>query len=221
MLGYWPWAEYQNNEYLQIIEQGRPFRAEIQGDFAVIRMAAGAKRKMPYFLYRGADGWQMDLVSYLRDMRYTSQGNWFLSNRYSPYNFAFEKTRGHDSVSRRRENVQAKIDALQQKIARYPTRCENYALLADVYWFDCWMTFKALEHYEKACALCPDNPEINRKVAAAYYRITYPRHGLKYYRQLAKLQPRAKRNWEILDYMYDYAENPVMAFYCRFRSWLL
>jgi hypothetical protein len=221
MLGYWPWAEYQNNEFLQTIEQGRPFGVQIQGDYAVIQMVAGAKRKMPYFLYRSNDGWKMDLMSYFRDMRNSYQGDWFLHNWYSPYNFAFKKTKNHKMVIRNRENVQSKIDSFQNKITKDKTTCENYAFLADVYWDDCWMTFQALEYYEKAYDLCQDNPQISRKIADAYYRIYYPKHSLKYYWKLAELQPKEKRIWDRLHYFYDYSENPIMSLYCQFRSLLL
>ena len=61
----------------------------VNGDLAVIVFATSDEAS-PYFLRRGAEGWQVDLASMARYIGFDAENHWYIRSTGHPYSFAFE-----------------------------------------------------------------------------------------------------------------------------------
>ena len=61
----------------------------VDGDRAVIVFPT-SNEASPYFLRRGAEGWQVDLASMARYIGFDAQNHWYFRSTGHPYSFAFE-----------------------------------------------------------------------------------------------------------------------------------
>lgn len=67
-----------------------PFQTRIQGDHAVIVFPVEDRSLAPFFLQRSGKGWQVDLATMNKTIRFNHRNEWNFVSQEHPYMFAFD-----------------------------------------------------------------------------------------------------------------------------------
>lgn len=80
-----------DNEYHAHV--GKKYEVHYDGDFAVLLFSNENRQLSPYFFKKESDGWQMDLATAAKAIRFNQKNEWFLVDKNHPYMFAFRRNR--------------------------------------------------------------------------------------------------------------------------------
>ncbi len=145
-----------------------PYEILVNGDYAVL-YHPGNNKVGPTFMHKGLDGWQLDVFSISKWVRYDSKNNWFLGGRNHPYAFAFYDSLLKDFVYDRdyyddykwfspiKGGYKDTIEVYEKKLQEDPEDFQLIIQLAELF-FDLKIAKKAVPLLKKAIVLQPDDP---------------------------------------------------------------
>lgn len=84
----WTVTNAQQDNELRDIDLGAAVE-KIKGDYAVIQFSSKGKEANPFFLKKGAEGWQLDFATMTKVIRFDQRNQWHFVSRDHPYMFAF------------------------------------------------------------------------------------------------------------------------------------
>jgi len=139
----------------------------VEEDYGVILYPEG-KRQGPIFIKKNLDGWQVDMFSTARWVRYDFKNEWYLGGRNHPYAFAFtDQYEGfvqdydfyddYGPFSLISENYPYHISQWQHRLAEDPNDFEALISLGEIF-FDLGIAKEAVPLLQKAVELNPRDP---------------------------------------------------------------
>lgn len=88
---HYPFAPFEELRRLERIELSKPLKLLVQGDYAVVTSERPAQGFVPVLLRREQGVWQIDLVETWKNLFFDENGNYFLRNSNTPYQFGLQQ----------------------------------------------------------------------------------------------------------------------------------
>jgi len=198
----WRYSPAMSKELCQDMynRYSRPREIKEQGDYAAA-LFPGATKEGPIFMKKSPFGWQLDVLSTSKWVRYDFNNEWYLGGSNHPYAFAFNnneyKKRFHDydyyDDFGRFSNITGDYDnnilLLQGKLNRNPDDIETIIALAELF-FDLGVAKESVPLLQKAMELAPRDPRPYRYLGLIN-RDTFcsEQTALKYLKKYVELAP--------------------------------
>lgn len=199
----WHYSPAMSKELCQDMynRYSRPHEIKEQGDYVVV-LFSGATKEGPIFMKKSPLGWQLDVLSTSKWVRYDFNNEWYLGGRSHPYAFAFigpayEKQIKdydfHDDFGRFSPvtgDYANAINVFQDRMKQEPNNLEVVIGLAEIF-FDLGIAKESVPLLQRALELNPQDHRpyrylglINRDTFAS------EQAALKYLKKYTDLVPR-------------------------------
>ncbi len=178
----------------------KPHQVITKGNYAVV-LFPNDKKHGPIFMKRTNEGWQIDMISIPKWIRYDGNNDWFIGGDSHPYMFAFRNEAYSDYVwdydfyddfgkfSKVSANYDYYIQRYEENLRNQPTDFESLISLAEIF-FDLAVTNKAIPLLEKAIKIKPDDPRPYRYLGLLYRdALCAEETALRYLRKYTELAP--------------------------------
>lgn len=140
-----------------------------KGNYAVVLFEGkGFRKEGPYFLKKTEEGWQIDIISMSKWVRYDTDNNWFIGGDNHPYIFAFENNQYSKYVwdydfyddfgkfSQINCNYDYCINLYKKRLQESPNDFQTIISLAEIF-FDLCIPKEAVPLLQKAIQLNPND----------------------------------------------------------------
>ncbi|MBN2370603.1 MAG: tetratricopeptide repeat protein, partial [Vicinamibacteria bacterium] len=207
----WPLDTLDAARELSRLRKAPSLRAEVLGDFAVVKSGPGDAASLPFFLLRGGDGrWRIDKIGNYKSVKVRHDGT-FLLPSLTPYSFAYgaspedvaplqEKT-----LREERGSLRAEIQEIKARIDQSPKDHRLYFELADLYYDRCLAIPYAYELYDKGLALEQGDYRLYLHAARYFEQRKFAfRKSLTCYERAYELNPRSLRALREIAIGYSY-----------------
>ncbi len=165
----YPVAPFEYWERAEVLEASQPYEIRVEGDRAVVHSEAPEPGFVPVLLHRMDGLWRVDAAAIWANL-FTSERSYSVMNRLNPYMFGLTdgSARGShptnlplDLGGESPREALARLDAALQQ----GPSAERHFEAAEILFRNCWAAMDALERYEQAARLAPDDRRILERVA--------------------------------------------------------
>lgn len=178
----------------------RPYEIKVKGDYAVV-LYPGSRKEGPMFMKRTDKGWQVDILSMGKWVRYNQNNDWFIGGDSHPYMFAFEDNQYSKYVwdyhfyddfgkfSSVRSNYDYYINLYKEKLNEDPDDFETIISLGEIF-FDLCVAKEAVPLFKKAIKLNPKDARAYRYLGLINRdNFCSPKTALEYLKKYTELAP--------------------------------
>ena len=178
----------------------RPYEIKVKGDYAVI-LYPGSRKEGPMFMKRTDKGWQVDILSMGKWVRYNQNNDWFIGGDSHPYMFAFENNQYSKYVwdydyyddfgkfSPVRSNYDYYINLYKERLNENPDDFEAIISLGEIF-FDLCVAKEAIPLFKKAIKLNPKDARAYRYLGLINRDcFCSPKTALEYLKKYTELAP--------------------------------
>ncbi len=174
MRSYYPVAPFEYLARYREFVKSRPLRVIQEGDYAVVSSANPSHAFAPILLKRVDNLWRIDTVELWKNIFFNGEGKNFLHNANMPYTFGLAQfgMGEHWDIAA----LDIPSTSLQQNIEKLKEK--NTALshfqLGEIYFRNTFTALAALDHYEQAVKLAPNDPLFAETLADRYLYLYFP-----------------------------------------------
>lgn len=178
----YPFAPYEAYLRHLRIEQSRPLSIKVDNDRAIALSVSPAHGYHPVMLHKIDGKWRVDQSEMMKNMFFDGKGNFYQKNKNHPYHFALKDqyARGSYKVASLalpdELGLQDVIHALKQLT---PDSMRMY-LVAELLFKNAFAAMEALEYYEKAVKLSPEEEFYRKKLIKRYQYLGMDSLALKH-----------------------------------------
>jgi hypothetical protein len=227
MRRHYPLAPFEEMQRLDSLEASQPLEFKVDGDFAVATSRKPAHAFVPVLLRRQQGLWRVDLVETWKNLFFDPQGNYFLRNSNTPYQFGLRQfgEGGYYDIGA----LPLVTGSIQGDLAALQGRKDTLSTLrrAELWLRNGFVFPPALVEYEDALRKSPNDPLVLETFGRRALYLGFPELGIPALQKLGRgVETRiASGYWEMneLDaaaYWVDKAleENPYDAHALEWRE---
>ncbi|MGH8250930.1 MAG: TPM domain-containing protein [Steroidobacteraceae bacterium] len=169
-----PVAPFEYRQRFARLEESRPLRAIVRGDYAVVTSERPAHGFVPILLKRIDGSWRVDAVETWKNLFFGPDGEYFLRNANTPYLFGLSKYGRAESLDALALPIPAsELPELINRLQSQETALAHFRL-GEIYFRNTFSALTALHHYETAVALAPRDPLYAEVLAERYLHLWFP-----------------------------------------------
>ena len=174
MRAYYPVAPFEYLQRYRALDKSRPLRVIKQGDYAVVTSSNPAHGFAPIMLKRVDKLWRIDTVELWKNIFFDGKGRYYLRNSNTPYLFGLAQFGPGKAMDAAALSIPARRIHETIRLLQSQSSALAHFQLAEIYFRNTFTALAALEHYEQAVRLAPNDPQFAEVLADRYIHLYFP-----------------------------------------------
>jgi tetratricopeptide (TPR) repeat protein len=163
----YPFAPYETYKKLLMIERSRPLSVQVDGQYAVVSSGKPAHGFMPILLKNKNGFWLIDEPEMYKNLFFDKDGNFFVHNNMNQYMFGLSRWGKGNRYDVTPLDDAGELEAKIASLRRQDTAASNF-MLAELLFRNAFAAMEALDFYERAVSMTPDNIAYRNTLAKRY-----------------------------------------------------